>query len=79
MHGFSPSSMSSAMYQLEESIHFATTRLMSKTVLNDAISFTASMQTNGPKWNDSEQAFNNQLFLAVANSNQANPSINMSH
>ena len=79
MHGFSPSSMISAMYPLEESIHFATTRLMSKTVLNDAISFTASMQTNGSKWNDSEQAFNNQLFLAVANSNQANPSINMSH
>ncbi len=47
----------SAMYQLEESINFATTRHESKTVLNDAISVTASMQTQETKWNDSDQAF----------------------
>ena len=46
-----------AMHQLEESIHFATTRHESKTVLNDVISVTASMQTQETKWNDSHQAF----------------------
>ena len=46
-----------AMHQLEESIHFATTRHESKTVLNDVISVTASMQTQETKWNDSDQAF----------------------
>ena len=44
----------SAMYQLEESINFATTRHESKTVLNDVISVTASMQTQETKWNDSK-------------------------
>ena len=46
-----------AMYQLEESTNFATTRHESKTVLNDVISVTASMQTQETKWNDSHQAF----------------------
>jgi hypothetical protein len=46
-----------AMHQLEESIHFATTRHESTTVLNDVISVTASMQTQETKWNDSHQAF----------------------
>jgi hypothetical protein len=46
------------MYQLEESIHFATIRHESKTVLNDVISVTtASMQTQETKWNNSDQAF----------------------
>jgi hypothetical protein len=44
-----------AMHQLEESIHFATTRHESTTVLNDVISVTASMQTQETKWNDSYQ------------------------
>jgi hypothetical protein len=46
-----------AIYQLEESINFATTRHEPKTVLNDVISVTASMQTQETKWNDSDQAF----------------------
>ena len=46
-----------AMHQLEESIHFATTRHESKTVLNNVISVTASMQTQETKWSDSDQAF----------------------
>jgi hypothetical protein len=58
-----------AMYQLEESINFATTRNESKTVLNDVVSVTASMQTRETKWNDSDQAFNNQKIPVVANFN----------
>jgi hypothetical protein len=46
-----------AMHQLEASIHFATTRHGSKTVLNNVISVTASMQTQETKWDDSYQAF----------------------
>ena len=46
-----------ALHQLEGSIHFATTRHESKTVLNDVISVTASMQTQETKWNDSHPAF----------------------
>jgi hypothetical protein len=48
-----------AMYQLEESIKLVTvtTRHESKTVLNDVISVTVSMQTQETKWNDSNQAF----------------------
>jgi hypothetical protein len=46
-----------AMHQLEESIHFASTRHESKTVFNDVISVTARMQTQETKWNDSYQAF----------------------
>ncbi len=42
-----------AMYQLEERTNIATTRHESKTVLNDVISVTASMQTQETKWNDS--------------------------
>ncbi len=45
-----------AMYQLEESINPATTRHESKTVLNNVISVTASMQTQETKWNYSDQA-----------------------
>jgi hypothetical protein len=47
----------SAMYPLEESIIFATTRHESKTVLNDVISVTASMQTQETEWNNSDQGF----------------------
>ena len=39
-----------------ESIHFATTRHESTTVLNDVISVTASMQAQETKWNNSNQA-----------------------
>ncbi len=52
-----------AMHQLEESIHFATTRHESKTVLYDVISVTASMQTQETKWNDSYQAFISKSWL----------------
>jgi hypothetical protein len=45
------------MYQLEESINSATTIHVSKTVLNDVISVTASMQTQETKWNYSDQTF----------------------
>jgi hypothetical protein len=41
----------------EESIHFATTRHESTTVLNDVISVTASMQTQETQWNDSHQGY----------------------
>ncbi len=51
------------MYQLEESINFATTRHESKTVLNNVISATASMQTQETKWNDSDQAFISKSLL----------------
>jgi hypothetical protein len=37
------------------------------------------MQTNGAKWNNIDQAFNNQQILVVANSNQADLTINLSH
>jgi hypothetical protein len=52
-----------AMHQLEESIHFATTRHESKTVLNNVISVTASMQTQETKWNDSYQVFISKSLL----------------
>ena len=48
--------------------NFATTRHESKTVLNDVLSVTASMQTQEIKWNDSNQAFNEQIQV-VANFN----------
>ncbi len=53
---------------LEKALFFATTRLLSKTVPNDEISFTSSMHTQGTKWNDSDQAFNYQQITVVANS-----------
>jgi hypothetical protein len=52
------------MFQLEESIHFATNRPLSKTVLNDMISVTAGVQTQGTKWSDGDQAFNNKQVVA---------------
>ena len=65
-----PALTSAAMYPLEESIHFATNRHLSKTVLNEMISCTAGMQTRWTKWSDNDQAFNNKHV--VANSDDQN-------
>jgi hypothetical protein len=53
------------MFQLEESIHIATNRPLSKTVLNDDMIFVkAGVQTQGTKWSDGDQAFNNKQVVA---------------